>query len=224
MARLECRHVSILPRDGQYRLSCSSERSHNTKFSGNTMKSVSLPVHKISTNNSRNTLPVSTLNDHAITRARSRTVLYLDHTACLSGGEIALLHLLQAMDRSRYVPLVVLGAEGALVERLSALGVEVVMLALDQNVALTRKDSLKGGGLLRLGAIWQSFRYALRLARLMRSRKVDLVHTNSLKADILGGIAARLARVPVIWHVRDRIAEDYLPPLAARGFRFLCRL
>jgi glycosyltransferase involved in cell wall biosynthesis len=58
----------------------------------------------------------------------------------------------------------------------------------------------------------------------MRTRKVDLVHTNSLKADILGGIAARLARVPVIWHVRDRIADDYLPALAARGFRLLCRL
>jgi len=121
----------------------------------------------------------------------------------MSGGEIALLHLLQALDRSLYVPLVVLGVEGPLVERLSALGIEVVVLPLDRNVAQTRKDSLKGGGLLRAGATFQSLRYALRLARLMRSRKVDLVHTNSLKADILGGLAARLARVPAISHMPD---------------------
>jgi glycosyltransferase involved in cell wall biosynthesis len=53
---------------------------------------------------------------------------------------------------------------------------------------------------------------------------VRLVHTNSLKSDLLGGIAARLAGVRVVWHVRDRIAEDYLPAVAVRGFRFLCRV
>ncbi|HLK56413.1 MAG TPA: glycosyltransferase, partial [Chthonomonadaceae bacterium] len=152
------------------------------------------------------------------------TILYFDHTASMSGGEIALLHLLQALDRARYVPLVVLGIDGPLAQRLQAMGIETLVLPLDPQVAQTRKDSLKGGGLLRLGSLGRSLRYALRLARLMRSRQVDLVHTNSLKADILGGIAARLAGVPVIWHVRDRIADDYLPALAARGFRLLCRL
>src|ERR1051326_2549298 len=155
------------------------ERSLNTKFSGNIMKSVSPAVQNISTNNTSNTLPLSSLNDQSITQARSRTILYLDHTASLSGGEIALLHLLQALDRSRYVPLVVLGAEGPLVERLSALGVETLVMPLDKSVAQTRKDSLTGGALLRLGALWRSLRYSLRLARLMRTRKVDLVHTNS---------------------------------------------
>src|SRR5262249_39232243 len=51
----------------------------------------------------------------------------------------------------------------------------------------------------------------------------DIIHTNSLKSDVIGGIAGRMARVPVIWHVRDRIAEDYLPKPAVKMFRFLCR-
>ncbi|HLK60951.1 MAG TPA: hypothetical protein VKU00_30585, partial [Chthonomonadaceae bacterium] len=46
------------------------------------------------------------------------TILYFDHTASMSGGEIALLHLLQALDRARYVPLVVLGIDGPLAQRL----------------------------------------------------------------------------------------------------------
>jgi glycosyltransferase involved in cell wall biosynthesis len=49
------------------------------------------------------------------------------------------------------------------------------------------------------------------LARHIRRCRADLVHTNSLKAALYGGAAARLARVPVIWHLRDRIAHDYLP-------------
>src|SRR5205085_1347957 len=44
----------------------------------------------------------------------------------------------------------------------------------------------------------------------------DLVHTNTLKAAVYGGLAGRLARVPVVWHVRDRIAPDYLPGAAVR--------
>ena len=56
----------------------------------------------------------------------------------------------------------------------------------------------------------------------MREQRIDLVHTNSLKADIIGGIAARLAGKPLIWHVRDRIDRDYLPGAVVRVFRWLC--
>ena len=38
-----------------------------------------------------------------------------------------------------------------------------------------------------------------------------------------GSIAARLAGVPVVWHVRDRVAEDYIPPAAVRLVRALVR-
>jgi glycosyltransferase involved in cell wall biosynthesis len=54
----------------------------------------------------------------------------------------------------------------------------------------------------------------------LRDLEPDLVHTNSLKAAIYGGIAARLEGIPVVWHIRDRIASDYLRPdavLAIRG-------
>jgi glycosyltransferase involved in cell wall biosynthesis len=47
------------------------------------------------------------------------------------------------------------------------------------------------------------------------------VHTNSLKSAIYGLVAGRLTRTPVIWHVRDRIAEDYLPTAAVRAVRAL---
>jgi glycosyltransferase involved in cell wall biosynthesis len=53
--------------------------------------------------------------------------------------------------------------------------------------------------------------------------RVDLIHTNSLKADIIGGLAARLAGIPAVWHIRDRIESDYLPSTVVRVFRFLCR-
>ncbi len=47
------------------------------------------------------------------------------------------------------------------------------------------------------------------------------MHTNSLKAALYGGVAARLAGVPVVWHIRDRIADDYLPRPARRAVQAL---
>ena len=64
---------------------------------------------------------------------------------------------------------------------------------------------------------------SLRLARRLRRLSPDLVHTNSLKAGVYGSIAARLAGVPVVWHVRDRVAEDYIPAAAVRLVRALVR-
>jgi glycosyltransferase involved in cell wall biosynthesis len=66
--------------------------------------------------------------------------------------------------------------------------------------------------------------YVLRLARHLRRLDPDLVHANSLKAGVYGVLAGRLAGVPVIWHLRDRLAEDYLPKPAVWGVRRLMAL
>jgi glycosyltransferase involved in cell wall biosynthesis len=45
-----------------------------------------------------------------------------------------------------------------------------------------------------------------------------------LKAAVYGGLAGRLAGVPVIWHIRDRIAADYLPRPAVHLIHGLSRV
>lgn len=152
-----------------------------------------------------------------------RRILYVDHTAKLGGGEIALLHLAQHLDRSQFEPVVVLSSDGPLHEKLQESGVEVHVLAISASVLETRKDSLGMNTLLRLRDVLRVGGYALSLSRFIRVQRIDLVHTNSLKADILGGIAARLARVPLLWHIRDRIDPDYLPAPVVWIFRRLCR-
>lgn len=154
------------------------------------------------------------------TKERRLRVLFFDHTALMSGGEIALLHLVEHLDKSAMEPVVLLGEEGPLARRFGS-EVEVHVLALEGSVAETRKDALGSASLLRVGAVWGSARYVVKLARFIRRRGIDMVHTNSLKADLLGGMAARLARVPVIWHVRDRIASDYLPKKVVSAFLWL---
>ena len=154
--------------------------------------------------------------------ARRPRVVFVDHVARLSGGEIALLRLLPVLAGEVDVH-VVLGEEGPLVERLRAHGISVEVLPLAPALRDLRKDTLRPRRFDPMAAA-RVAPYVVRLARRMRARRADLVHTNSLKAALYGGAAGRLARVPVVWHLRDRIADDYLPHSAVVLVRAAARV
>jgi glycosyltransferase involved in cell wall biosynthesis len=137
-----------------------------------------------------------------------RRVVYVDHVAKLSGGELALLHLLEALDEVDAH--VILAEDGPFVDRLQQAGISVEVLAMPDRTRELRKDMVRVRS-VPLAAVADTALYALRLAVRLRRLRPDLVHTNSLKAGVYGSLAARLAGVPAVWHLRDRLAPDYLP-------------
>jgi glycosyltransferase involved in cell wall biosynthesis len=147
-------------------------------------------------------------------------VVYLDHVARLSGGEIALLRLLPHLDHVN--PHVVLAEDGPLVRQLHLAGISTEVLPLGDSARHVRKAEVHRR-VARPQVAGTTAAYVLRLAARLRQLRPDLVHTNSLKAGVYGSLAARLASIPVIWHVRDRIAEDYLPRPAVLLVRRMTR-
>ncbi len=153
-------------------------------------------------------------------------VLFLDHTARLGGGEIALINLLGEFARGSDVePRVVVFEDGPMVGRLRERGVACDVFPLSDRLRTAKKDGV-GVGPGSLMKVPAAVGFVRRLARFIREAEVDLVYCNSLKADVLGGMAARLAKgggVPCVWHVRDRVMPDYLPAKVVPVFRRLCR-
>jgi len=147
-------------------------------------------------------------------------VVYLDHVARMSGGEIALLRLLPHLEGVQ--PHVVLAEDGPLVGALDLAGVSSEVLPLGVRTVDLRKDDVRGMT-IPAGVAGGAAAYVLRLARRLRQLQPDVVHANSLKSGVYGSLAARLAGVPMIWHVRDRIDDDYLPASAVRLVRSLSR-
>lgn len=151
-----------------------------------------------------------------------RKVLYLNHVAKLGGAEFALARLLEAMDRSKIEPLVVLAESGPFEEELKRIGVEYRIIGLGEEIRELRKGSVSAKTIFSRSA--GLFGYAIKIARFAREQRVDLIHTNSMKAHFYGGLAGRLARIPVVWHVRDYIDESYLPSTAVKMVRTLARV
>jgi len=147
-------------------------------------------------------------------------IVYLDHVARLSGAEIALMRLLTHFQNVN--PHVILGEDGPLAGRLQKAGVSVEVLPIAASARDMRRDTVRLGTSTPVAAL-HTLTHVARLALRLRALRADLVHTNSLKAGVYGSIAAKAAGVPVVWHVRDRIAEDYIPSSAVYLVRTLIR-
>ncbi len=148
---------------------------------------------------------------------QKKTVLYISHSAELYGAEQCLLLLLNSLDRERFYPIVVLPRDGPLKQKLADMSVPVEIVPTMR------------GWLSRKSRIWRLFLMiaiipftlasVLRLRRIISSRSVDLVHTNSLVV-IDGALAARLSGIPHVWHAREILIPEtshkfFLGPQAA---------
>lgn len=112
-----------------------------------------------------------------------RNILYVSHTADLRGSAMSLRELMTNLDRDRWRAHALLSKHGPLEEILTRAGISFAVLA--------------ERGLFKLRRIAYARRY-------LRQHSIDLVHLNSAVPfcrDI--GIAARLAGVPVTWHIRE---------------------
>jgi glycosyltransferase involved in cell wall biosynthesis len=147
-------------------------------------------------------------------------VLFVNPGRALGGAEHSLLLLLQGLRASGVEAEVALFGDGPFRDRLSALGVPTVDVALPRWARAAGRYRLPGGPVGGAALMAGSLPAALRLAAAARRAKVDVIHTNGMKAHLLGGLAGRLIRVPVIWHLRD------FPPVgwAGRTFREAARV
>jgi glycosyltransferase involved in cell wall biosynthesis len=128
---------------------------------------------------------------------RGRPVLYLTAHHDLAGGERCLLELLALLDRDEFRPIVLVPREGRLASELRERGVDTRVWNL--GVLNNKRELYSPRLVLRLLALSLA---VVRLASLIRAERVALVHSNT-SAVLAGALAARLTRVPHVWHVRE---------------------
>jgi glycosyltransferase involved in cell wall biosynthesis len=147
-------------------------------------------------------------------------VVVLDHTAVLSGAELAIARAVLGVGDRACVHSI-LGEDGPLRARLEAAGASVEVRALPGEVRTLHRDAV---GHLDVAQALGTARYVVWLARRLRALRPDVVHANTLKSALYGGLAARLAGVPCVWHVRDRLEPPALPRGVSRLVRAAARL
>lgn len=124
------------------------------------------------------------------------SVLFVDQSGELGGAELSLLDIVRARKAAGYDrDKVVLFADGPLSKRLNALSVEVEVISFN------RKVGKQAGIAIQLLAIPAAYQVIRRIAAAARDH--DAVYANTQKAIVLGGMAARLAKRPLVAHLHD---------------------
>ena len=141
------------------------------------------------------------------------------------GNQRTLWYILKFLDRSRFNPIILAPEESEFLAAFRARGVELLVehppASIHRFGGRVLRDRLVG----RVKSVVDLLRYNWRLARLMRSRKIDVVYCNSIRAVMLAGVGARLARVPLLWYVKGELANGILDRIGfflANRIAFFC--
>lgn len=151
-------------------------------------------------------------------------VAFIEETAQIGGAEVNLLNLLRGFSNV-IRPVVICPHEGPLTRRLAEIGaaVEIVPRPKLRSTSLLiarHKLSNPAAMLWDLLAILVA---AFRLRGFLTREGIDLVHTNSMLAHFYGGLAGRMAGVPVLWHLQDIVEERQLFGLVRRAVNWGAR-
>jgi glycosyltransferase involved in cell wall biosynthesis len=118
-------------------------------------------------------------------------VVYLSDVVHVSEAETAFLRLLSGLRTVN--PHVILGEDGPLVARLQIAGVSVEVLSL-------------ASGPDHRGSMVSRLVHVVRLTSRIRRIRPDLVHATTPRSAVSGSIAARAARVPLVWDGRGAVS------------------
>jgi glycosyltransferase involved in cell wall biosynthesis len=159
------------------------------------------------------------------TPRRRTTVLFVDHESRLSGGQHDLLDLVRALDPERVAVHVALPEQGPLEDGLRGAGATIHRLPMGRALRrLSRWQLVRRPDLvIRHAAAFIAA--SVRLHRIIRRLRPDVVHTNSMKSHLLAAVPARKRRVPLVWHVRDVLEAGWLSrAFVAAGSRYPARI
>ncbi len=144
----------------------------------------------------------------------------MDHAEQLGGAQKSLMELLAHLDRNRFEPMLLCTRGAGWVER-EELANEAKHPVFEPSAVFEqRRDDLSASWLQSIGRLTSGMRPVRDLKRALERLQVDVVHTNTLKMHMIGGAAARLAGLPVVWHVRDILEEGPALEWLARAGRW----
>lgn len=140
----------------------------------------------------------------------TRRVLYFHHGGAIGGAPLSLLYLLERIDRTKYHPIVVMLKPGPVRAMYEAAGIDTHVCEEIADFSHTELEWYGGrDALWRLPIQAARFAPSVRAAQRQIQRfKPALVHLNS-STLAAAARAARREGVPLVWHIREPIADGY---------------
>ncbi|AOK43114.1 glycosyltransferase family 4 protein [Burkholderia vietnamiensis] len=144
--------------------------------------------------------------------ARGPATLVLDQSGVLGGAELSLLEIMKHMRANADV---LLFDDGPFRAALGEIGARVDVLDQGALAGVRKQGGVSAGALKQLVALVRN------VAR--RARRAEVIYANTQRAMVVAALAGRLARKPVVWHLRDIVSGDHFGGKQLKAIKYCAR-
>lgn len=143
-------------------------------------------------------------------KSQKKTILYIHHGKGIGGAPLSLLYMVQALDTTRFRPIVLFLHDSDALTMYKEFGIETIGPVNRMDFPHTKIWWLRWYHVpMMLKAIKDTLITALFTApHMLKKIAPDAVHLNT-SSLIAWGYAAHRLKIPVIWHIREPLAQGY---------------
>ena len=146
---------------------------------------------------------------------KGKIALFQPYPHSMGGLQAVVLQLGAGLTEMDWEPLIVCPEEGKFVEAARQAQIPVWVSDPGDRWRVYGRGDQSLSYLFSPRRAWQLARYWFKFARELRQREIALLHCNDYRAVMLAAPAARLARIPVIWHMHGYIRSALANIVAA---------
>jgi len=133
--------------------------------------------------------------------------------------------ILERLDRKIIEPIVMSPMDGKALDEFRRMGVTCEVLSPGGDIAKYGGTALKAGLFRRIKSVFNLLAYNILLYRYIKDKEIDVIYSNSVRAEIIIAIAAFMSRIPTVLYVKGELANpliDRLCLMSATKILFFC--
>lgn len=130
-------------------------------------------------------------------------VLYIANDTGFGGATYSLLDMLEAV-KEKVNPIVIIPSAGDVEEQLTRLHIAYYIVPFERDCGRIGKHSIEEAEHVFVS----NYQAALKLQSIIQIKEIQIIHTNSSVSNV-GVMAALIANIPHVWHVRELLEEDF---------------
>jgi glycosyltransferase involved in cell wall biosynthesis len=152
-------------------------------------------------------------------------ILFLEVTSKMGGVEISTLNTASLIDKNVFEPVVCCPEEGDLSRycREKNIKVEILNIPKYESVSI----QLKNKAIINpIAILWDSilcFYSTIKITFFLKEKKYNIIITKGLWSHLYGGIAAKIVKIPCIWHFQEVVESKRFFGLFKKALEILAK-
>jgi glycosyltransferase involved in cell wall biosynthesis len=128
----------------------------------------------------------------------------------VAGNLRTLSYILEFLDKKALCPVLLAPLESDFTKKTEEKGVRTLIVEPPERVNRYGGKCLRDGYVGKLLTVWGLFLYNLQIFKVLKRESIDVIYCNCIRGVLTLGLAAILARVPMLWYVKGELQNPFL--------------